>query len=52
MRLHRAFGWPDLLILAAITGIIYGLVGLAGEWGGTLRPTVEIDLSPWALPPC
>ena len=50
IRLRRAFAWPDLLVLAAITGVIYGLVGLAGEWGGSLRPAVEIDLSPWALP--
>jgi NitT/TauT family transport system permease protein len=50
IRLRRAFGWPDLLILAAVSGVIYGLVGLAGEWGGSLRPAVQIDLSPWALP--
>ncbi len=50
IRLRRAFAWPDLLILAAITGVIYGLVGLAGEWGGSLRPAVKIDLSPGALP--
>jgi len=42
--------WVDLALLAALGGAIYGLVNVAGQWSGTLRPTVEIDLSPWALP--
>ncbi len=50
--LHRTrqFGWVDALVLAALAGVIYGLVHTAREWTGELRPTVEIDLSPLALP--
>ncbi len=42
--------WIDLLLLAALGGGIFGLTRLAGEWSGALRPVVDIDLSPRALP--
>jgi NitT/TauT family transport system permease protein len=29
---------------------MYGLIAVGKEWHGVLRPTVEISLSPWALP--
>src|SRR5713101_7099636 len=29
---------------------MYGLVAVGKEWEGALRPTVEINLSPWSLP--
>jgi NitT/TauT family transport system permease protein len=48
-RIRRA-GWVDLLLLAAAAGAIFGLVSLAREWTGELRPAVEIDLSARALP--
>jgi NitT/TauT family transport system permease protein len=48
-RRHR-FGWVDLLLLAALGGVVFGMVHTAREVTGSLRPTVEIDLSPWALP--
>src|SRR6185295_12831424 len=44
------FRWLDLAILLSIGGLVFGVVGLAKEWTGDLRPAVEIDLSPWALP--
>src|SRR4051812_37435948 len=40
----------DLLLVAALAGVVFGLVDLAGEVVGVHRPVVEIDLSPWALP--
>jgi hypothetical protein len=46
----RRIRWTDLAILAAVGGAIFGLVRLAQEWTGTLRPTVVIDLSIRALP--
>jgi NitT/TauT family transport system permease protein len=43
-------GWSDLLVVAGLAGLLYGLL----DFGRTLtvehRPKVEIDLSPWALP--
>jgi NitT/TauT family transport system permease protein len=46
----RRLRWTDLALLAALAGAISGVVHLAGEWTGALRPTVEIDLHPAALP--
>ena len=40
----------DLLIVLGLAGLLFGLLNLAQEWTTELRPTVEIDLSPWALP--
>jgi len=41
--------WLDFVLLLGLIGLVFGLVSLAGEWR-TLRPQVEIDLSPTALP--
>ncbi|MBU8893994.1 ABC transporter permease [Corallococcus sp. H22C18031201] len=46
----RAPGWVDLLIVAGLVGALYGLTRTVQEWTGALRPTVDIDLSPTALP--
>src|SRR5512138_845730 len=46
----RRVGWLDLALVAGVGAAIYGLVGMAREWTGALRPTVEIDLSLRALP--
>src|SRR5512142_1114292 len=46
----RRVGWLDLALAAALGAAIYGLVGLAREWTGALRPTVDIDLALAALP--
>ncbi|MDP2874651.1 MAG: ABC transporter permease, partial [Holophaga sp.] len=42
--------WVDLLVIAALAGIVMGLVLVAREWTVIQRPVVEINLSPWALP--
>ncbi len=50
VRLRRSFSWIDLLVVCGVGALLYGLVRVGQEWEGTLRPTVEIDLSPLALP--
>jgi NitT/TauT family transport system permease protein len=40
----------DVLAVAIVVAIIYGVAGLTREATGIMRPTVEIDLSPLALP--
>ncbi|HVY47428.1 MAG TPA: ABC transporter permease subunit, partial [Minicystis sp.] len=40
----------DLAVIACIAGLVFGARGFAGHWTQELRPTVEIDLSPSALP--
>ncbi len=49
-RLRRSFGWVDILVFAATGALFYGLLSVAHEWRGELRPTVDIDLSPLSLP--
>lgn len=46
----RKFGWVDLLVVVGLAGLLYGVIDLASEWAGEHRPSIEIDLSPWALP--
>jgi NitT/TauT family transport system permease protein len=48
-RVQR-FGWADLVIVCGLAGLFYGLFDVSHEWVGEHRPTVDIDLSPWALP--
>jgi NitT/TauT family transport system permease protein len=42
--------WIDLLLVTVVAALVAGVVSLARRWHAPLRPTVEIDLSPWALP--
>ena len=46
----RRLRWTDLGLLIAVGGVVFGLVRLAQQWTGALRPTIEIDLSLGALP--
>ena len=46
----RRIGWTDLALVAGLGGTIFGVVRLAREWTGALRPAVQIDLSLAALP--
>src|SRR5271170_7200829 len=46
----RPFGWPDMLVLAFVASLIYGLVGLAQQWVGPATFYSEVDLSLSALP--
>jgi NitT/TauT family transport system permease protein len=50
IKLSRLFSPVDVLVLAALGAIVYGLIAVGSEWRGVLRPVVEINLSPWALP--
>lgn len=47
---RQAINAADLFALALLAAMIYGVTGLAREATGIMRPTVVIDLSPWALP--
>jgi NitT/TauT family transport system permease protein len=40
----------DIAVVAGLVSLVFGLAQVAGEWREPLRPNVEIDLSPWALP--
>ncbi|MBI1851550.1 MAG: ABC transporter permease subunit [Planctomycetes bacterium] len=46
----RKVGWIDLLLVAGLAGLLFVVVDFAREWTGVYRPTIEIDLSPSALP--
>jgi NitT/TauT family transport system permease protein len=51
--LMRPFGrgwWVDAVIVLGLGAALFGLLQVAREWTGVQRPTIEIDLSPWALP--
>jgi NitT/TauT family transport system permease protein len=50
VRLPPRSAWVDAVVLAGLGALVAGVVGLARRWEAPLRPTVEIDLSPWALP--
>jgi NitT/TauT family transport system permease protein len=43
-------GWTDLVIVAGLAGLLYGLLDFGSGWTVEHRPEVEIDLSPLALP--
>ena len=40
----------DILILVTVGALVAGVVALAQRWHAPIRPTVDIDLSPRALP--
>lgn len=48
--LRRTISFADVFVLAGVGALLYGTLMLGREWTGVLRPTVYIDLSPWALP--
>lgn len=51
LRFRPRFHWVDLAIVLCLAGLFFGLLDLAREWTGTLRPTVDINLDdPWSLP--
>lgn len=47
---YQKIWWIDLSLLLGLIGLIFGMVTVAHEWTGAHRASVEIDLSPWALP--
>src|SRR6185369_6250240 len=48
--LYQKYWWVDVALLLGLVGLVFGLMNVAGEWTGIHRPTIEIDLSPLALP--
>ena len=42
--------WIDGLLLVATGALVAGVVALARRWTAPMQPTIEIDLSVWALP--
>jgi NitT/TauT family transport system permease protein len=50
LRRPRRFGAIDLLVLLGVGALVFGIIRLGQQWTGVLRPSVEIDLSPAALP--
>src|SRR5690242_1926264 len=46
----RKLAWTDVALFGALGAALTGLVRLARQWTGALRPAVEIDLSFRALP--
>ncbi len=44
------FSVVDVVVLAALGAIVYGLISVGSEWSGELRAVMVIDLSPRALP--
>ena len=50
LRGKRSFAWADLVLVAAVVALLFGVLRLGEEWVAPARATVEIDLSPWALP--
>ena len=40
----------DLLVVVGFVGLVLAFLSVGRQWTGVLRPTVEIDLSPKALP--
>jgi NitT/TauT family transport system permease protein len=46
----RKLGWVDLLVVVGLVGVLYGVLELGTQWTHEFHETVEIDLSPKALP--
>ena len=46
----KAIGWSDLFGIAVLFAVISGVVVVAREWSGPLRPVAEIHLEPEYLP--
>jgi NitT/TauT family transport system permease protein len=46
----RRARWIDAIVILGVAGGVVGLVGMAREWTGEMRATIDIDLSPWVLP--
>ncbi|MGH7739806.1 MAG: ABC transporter permease subunit, partial [bacterium] len=47
---YQKIWWIDLSLILSLIGLIFGLITVAGEWTGHHRPSIQIDLSPAALP--
>ena len=50
VELRPRFTLVDVVVVLGLAGLLFGLLQVAGEWTGELRPAVAIDLSAAALP--
>ncbi len=46
----RSFVPVDLILVVVIVAFVFGVMRFGEEWVAPARATIEIDLSPWALP--
>ncbi len=49
-RTTRRLASVDVLLAVAVVALLFGVLRLDREWTAPVRASVEIDLSPWALP--
>ena len=42
--------WVDVVLVTGLCAALFGLLEFGREWTGVARPSIEIDLSPRALP--
>jgi NitT/TauT family transport system permease protein len=49
-RTTRRLASVDVLLAIAVVALVFGVLRLDQEWTAPARATVDIDLSPWALP--
>jgi NitT/TauT family transport system permease protein len=49
-RTTRRLASVDVLLAVAVVGLVFGILRLDQEWTAPARASVEIDISPWALP--
>ncbi|MDE3084590.1 MAG: ABC transporter permease subunit, partial [Verrucomicrobiota bacterium] len=47
---HKSSFWIDAIVLLGLVALIFGAAEVAAQWRQPLHKTVDIDLSPWALP--
>ncbi len=47
---RRSAFWIDALVLLGVAAFVLGAANVAGQWRHPQRLTVDINLSPWALP--
>jgi NitT/TauT family transport system permease protein len=50
LRHSRRLGWADLAVVGTLGGLVFAASRFVHGAALPLRPSVEIDLSPWALP--
>ena len=50
LNLSRGSGFADILLLAGVAGMAFGLFSFSHEWVTPPSSDFKIDMSPWALP--
>jgi NitT/TauT family transport system permease protein len=49
-RTTRRLASVDVLLAVAVVALVFGFLRLDQEWTAPARASIEIDISPWALP--